>query len=98
MYDSRTAYLISLVELQLNRRGYYIQREVNSGDRRIDALGERNRKSAKKSSPPVSFGSKAALNGRFSSRAVALSGRDDRWSTPYSQPNALTIASFPYDE
>ena len=43
-------------------------------------------------------GSIAALNGRFSPRAVALSGTDDRWSTSYSQPNALTVASRADDE
>lgn len=50
MHDTKTAYLISLIELQLNRKGYYIQREVRSGSHWIDAVAELSPSSSKKSS------------------------------------------------
>jgi hypothetical protein len=54
--DTRAAYLISLVELQLNRKGYYIQREVQLGNRRVDALAESTEATVSKGSLPVRFG------------------------------------------
>ena len=37
-------------------------------------------------------GSIALLNGRLSPARWRSRARHDRWSTPYSQPNALTVA------
>jgi hypothetical protein len=55
IHDTKTGYLISLIELQLNRRGYYIQREVQSGNRQLDALAESTEASAKANSLPIRF-------------------------------------------
>lgn len=40
MRDTKAEYLISLIELQLNRKGYFISREVRFGNRELDALAE----------------------------------------------------------
>jgi hypothetical protein len=76
MHDTQAAYLISLIELQLNRKGYYIRREVQCGNRWLDALAERTEGSAKRSSLPLRFAIEYRVVGsRFSphtARAVEI--------------------------